>query len=218
MTLRMAADAVAEPGMETPGTARMATGAEHGTRQAGGAGKGPRRAAEALLAHLRGQWTCRREIEDRRAGREGRFEGEASFGHDGIGLAYAEAGVLELPGTGAFRAERRYLWRAVPAGIAVLHENGTPFHAFDPRGDRPAALHRCEPDLYHVVYTFEADAWSSVWDVTGPRKSYRLVTRYARAPGRRASAEGALARARGLRQDTATTPDEGEEAHDERDA
>ena len=144
-------------------------------------GGGDEGAAAALLGRLEGRWSLVREIDDRRAGTAARFEGEARFdGRDG-GLRYREAGMLEVPGHAALRAERVYDWRASGAWVEVLFDDGRPFHRFL-AADRAAARHDCAPDVYEVRYDFaDARAWQAEWEVSGPRKAYRMLSLYRRA-------------------------------------
>lgn len=134
------------------------------------------------LADFAGEWTVTRRIEDRRAGREGTFSGRAVFLPDGDGLDYREEGSIAFPGQPPLRAERRYRWRAEGARIAVLYADGRPFHSFSQA--LPGAEHLCAPDLYQVRYAFEGwPVWECVWDVSGPRKDYRLHSVYRRQEG-----------------------------------
>jgi hypothetical protein len=136
-------------------------------------------AAASPRAALAGGWRLSREIDDRRAGATGRFEGVATFVPDGAGLVYSEAGELHLAGQPPMRAERRYLWRASAGRVGVLFADGRAFHDFDAGAARPGAVHRCPPDLYRVAYDFSAwPRWTAVWEVRGPRKDYRMVSRY----------------------------------------
>jgi len=145
--------------------------------------------ASGLLACLVGRWCLSRRIGDRLRpeGRQGAFEGEAVLERVGDAtLAYRETGTLTLAGQAPLRAERRYLWRAAGARVEVAFGDGRPFHTFDPAAPRPEARHDCAPDLYRVAYDFAGLAerparWEAAWDVFGPRKDYRMVSRYARA-------------------------------------
>ncbi|MCA8879781.1 MAG: trigger factor [Rhodobacteraceae bacterium] len=126
-----------------------------------------------------GRWQVMREI----TGRPGpaRFEGEAEISPIESGARYAETGILTLAGGQAFRAERVYLWSRRPGGIAVSFDDGRPFHEIGLNGSRPEARHPCGADLYRVAYDFTRwPDWDSRWDVTGPAKDYRIVTRYRR--------------------------------------
>ncbi len=135
-----------------------------------------------LLGDFEGSWRVARRIEDAR-GPGGRFEGRAVFAPDGQGgLVYDEDGTLTLDGQGPVTATRRYLWRPDGAGrVAVLFADGRAFHGFSLAG-AAAAEHWCDPDHYLVVYGFaDWPEWTADWRVSGPRKAYRLRSRYRRA-------------------------------------
>ena len=132
------------------------------------------------LAEMAGTYRPLRERDDGRSGQAGRLEGEARFTAADRGLLHAETGWLALPGLAPIRAERRYLWQAVPGGVAVAFADGRPFHRFD-WGAEARARHLCGADIYDVVYRFgDWPDWESVWTVTGPAKDYVMVSRYAR--------------------------------------
>lgn len=138
------------------------------------------------MADFLGRWAIERQIDDRRAGQAGRFTGLAEITPTAGGALYHETGVLDFGGA-QFAAERRYLWAEGPEGIAVRFADGRAFHAFSPAG-QPAAQHWCDPDDYRVAYDFAAwPEWRAVWEVRGPRKDYRMESRYRRqgasAPG-----------------------------------
>lgn len=133
-----------------------------------------------------GRWTLARAIEDHRRGELSHVIGQASFAPRPGGLAYHETGQLHLPGRAPLFAERRYLWDAGSGGqIVVRFTDGAPFHSFDPAEAEPRAEHLCGEDHYTVRYRFPGGAtleagWHCDWAVTGPRKDYRIVTRYRR--------------------------------------
>lgn len=132
------------------------------------------------VADFEGCWRLQRRIDDHRAGLIGQLEGLARFAPgQGGDLILTETGCLRY-GTGApLQAERRYLWRDEAGGIAVCFEDGRPFHWFS--ADRPATRHDCPPDLYRVRYDFTLwPEWSACWQVRGPRKDYRMRSRYSR--------------------------------------
>ena len=137
--------------------------------------------AEAFLRRLAGRWRLARRIEDGR-GPGGSFDGAAVFLQVADGLDYSETGELVLGQGAPMRAERRYLWRAAGGRVAVFFADGRAFHDFDPAGARAEARHLCGADIYDVTYDFARwPDWETVWRVRGPRKDYRMVTRY--APG-----------------------------------
>lgn len=135
---------------------------------------------------FRGTWQLNRRITDRAAGAEMSLSGVAEFTPAGAGrLAYAEEGELVMPGGHVLRAERRYTWVFGPGGVAVLFDDGRPFHDFVPEGAGTGTPHPCGEDLYRVAYDFAAwPVWRATWEVSGPRKSYRSESRYAPKPAR----------------------------------
>ncbi len=138
----------------------------------GALGRGP-----TEIWDFEGRWQIARRITDA-LGPDGVFDGEAVFERGDGGLIYREAGTLRL-GKAEFRAERQYLWQADGrGGVTVRFADGRPFHGFD-LGDTAAADHACDPDQYRVAYEFARwPSWTSTWQVTGPRKSYVMVSDY----------------------------------------
>lgn len=130
---------------------------------------------------FQGLWRIERVIEDRLAGQRGSFEGRATLAPAGDHWLWSETGQLRLGAGAPFAASRRYLWRAKAGGIAVLFEDGRPFHSFDPKG-RPEAHHWCDPDDYQVAYDFsDWPEWRATWQVRGPRKDYVMQSLHRRA-------------------------------------
>ncbi|MCY1125446.1 DUF6314 family protein [Frigidibacter sp. RF13] len=133
------------------------------------------------LADFEGPWRIEREIEDSLGGKPGRFSGTAVFSADGALLRYRETGLLTYGDASPLHATREYIWSADGAGIVVTHGDGQPFHRFDTADLTPEADHHCAPDLYHVRYDFTRwPDWRAEWAVSGPRKDYRMVSRYQR--------------------------------------
>lgn len=133
----------------------------------------------ATEAWFRGLWRVARLIRDPAGAVSAAFAGSCRFEPDGEGLSCRESGVLRLAG-GRYRAARATLWRFPGAGrVAVLFEDGRPFHEFG--ADRPEGVHLCGADRYFVTYRFGADSWLSRWVVSGPAKDYVMTTRYRRA-------------------------------------
>ncbi|TRD20779.1 DUF6314 family protein [Palleronia caenipelagi] len=125
-----------------------------------------------------GKWTLRREIEDRRAGQTGHFEGEARFVPFADGLRYEEEGTLYL-GPQPMHAAQSHLWSSIGDLIRVTFSDGRPFHDFDASEVAPTARHDCAPDIYLVTYAFPNwPDWSVKWEVSGPRKDYTLRSSY----------------------------------------
>ncbi|WP_372836893.1 DUF6314 family protein [Puniceibacterium confluentis] len=126
-----------------------------------------------------GSWRIRRRIDDRRAGQVVQADGQAVLKPAATGLVYDEQIRLFLPGQAPLDGHRRYLWRASADGIAVLFADGRAFHAFVPDSGVASAAHWCDPDQYDVGYDFsDWPCWRSTWEVSGPRKCYRMDTEY----------------------------------------
>lgn len=130
------------------------------------------------LADFLGDYAVARRIEDARAQASGQFEGRARIAARPGGALYHEHGHLTF-GAQTFAAERRYLWAQDGARIAVAFEDARPFHSFDPVLGGQAEEHLCGADLYRGGYDLgDWPVWRLIWEVEGPRKSYRSVTDY----------------------------------------
>ncbi len=128
-----------------------------------------------MLADFLGAWRFERSVAHA-GGDTARVTGRATFTADAQGLVMDEVGQMSLNGAPPITATRRYLWRA---GLHVLFEDGRPFHTVPPSGG--TAQHWCDPDSYTVSYDFaDWPDWTAAWQVSGPRKDYRMVTRYTR--------------------------------------
>jgi len=133
-------------------------------------------------AEFAGNWTVARLIDDHLSGHEGRFDGHATFTPQGPDrLHYQEQGRLQFGNGPAMEATRTYLWRFDAAGVAVLFDDGRPFHRFTSAGRGEGTDHPCGADLYRVAYDFTRwPDWHAVWTVTGPRKDYAMESRFSR--------------------------------------
>ena len=135
------------------------------------------------LEAFAGRWTLERVIDDAKAGERLTAEGTAVFAQEGDGLVYDEAVEMTLGDGRRLSGTRRYLWRPRPeGGIAVCFEDGRLFHRIATEGLIQEDRHDCAPDLYVGAYDFTG--WPEFrvrWQVSGPRKDYRIVTVYRRA-------------------------------------
>ena len=132
------------------------------------------------LSDFVGSFDVSRVIEDHRAEQTSRFEGTARIAVAQSGAEYVEIGTLIMNDM-RFEAERRYLWRGQGARIAVAFADGAPFHDFDPVLGGQATEHLCGEDMYRGGYDVSGwPSWAVTWDVSGPRKDYRSITRYHR--------------------------------------
>lgn len=135
------------------------------------------------LGDFAGLWRLTRHVAHDDGARAS-FEGRATLAPDGAGLRHVERGRLSLPGRPPMTATRTYLWRPAPEGVAVLFEDGRPFHVIDLSTPRPEAIHPCGADVYRVAYDLTAwPEWSAAWRVDGPRHAYAMVTRHAPLAG-----------------------------------
>jgi len=129
-----------------------------------------------------GRWAMGRVITDLRGGPDGSFAGMATLEPRGATcLTYLEEGQLQLGDLSPMAASRRYIWQFALGGVAVSFADGRPFHSFRLAESGAGSDHLCGADLYRVSYDFDAwPVWSAHWQVTGPRKDYTMLTRYAR--------------------------------------
>lgn len=133
------------------------------------------------LKDFAGHWRLDRWISDARAGRDGRFSGEAVFTPQGATLLYRETGELRL-GETALAAEQAHVWRQEGTRICVVFSDGRPFHCFEMSVLTPTARHDCAPDIYRVSYDFAGwPEWRAEWRVSGPRKDYVMTSAYRQA-------------------------------------
>lgn len=146
--------------------------------------------AADLLAGLVGRWTFDRVI----AAEGASMIGEASFTPEPDGrVLYQERGVLTLRDGRTGDAHRRY--RFGREGDAVVIDFADGFDAgrrfvslrFAPDASgwlTARALHPCGPDMYDVLYRLDPpDAYETDVVLKGPRKDYRIVTRFRRQTG-----------------------------------
>ncbi len=129
---------------------------------------------ERQLSDFAGTWLLEREIAHA-DGTRATFRGDAVFRQEGPGvLRYEEEGQLHLPTGQTMRATRAYRWEE---GLMVFFEDGRPFHQIPTAGG--SARHLCPPDTYDVNYDFsDWPRWQAIWDVTGPKKAYNMISRY----------------------------------------
>jgi hypothetical protein len=136
-----------------------------------------------LLGSLTGSWSLRRSIDNGMS-----MSGAASITQYNRGrFAYHERGRLRLADGQEIDGERRYLFEECDGSFNVLFAESPPrlFHrvALTATGSSltGAAAHRCGEDRYDSRYRFDADSSFTIEHaVIGPRKRYRITTRYTR--------------------------------------
>ena len=131
------------------------------------------------LWDFEGEWRLEREIRHS-SGDRATLSGKAVLTREEQGLHYHETGTLTIDGQNPMQAERRYIWTPVGRrGVQVLFKNGRAFHTIFP--ESPQSRHDCAPDVYLVQYEFGAwPVWRSHWDVSGPKKAYKMTSCYSR--------------------------------------
>ena len=121
---------------------------------------------------LIGEWRLQRRVADRRLSSYGWVDGFLTIEEYGDGLAWREHGTLTIAGrshafTRAYRIEDGW----------VLFDDGRPFHPWTP-GQH--VTHLCGEDTYRGLIDVTADRIRTLWDVRGPAKDQRLLTRLQR--------------------------------------
>lgn len=134
-----------------------------------------------LRAFLSGGWRIARRIRDIRQGLTGRLTGSGSFAPAPQGLVYNELGLLRFSDYQG-EAARRYLFAFGRIDAAnVHHADGSLFHPLNLSAGKDDIQHQCGEDFYRGRYrVLDRDQFVVSWDVTGPRKRYRMATIYAR--------------------------------------
>jgi hypothetical protein len=125
---------------------------------------------------LLGEWRLERRVVDRLAGLFGTVRGTLSLVDEGPRIRWREGGTLywdgaELPVT------RELLLRQDAGEWQVHFADGRPFHPW-----RPGAVveHPCNADLYRGLVDARPDRLRVLWDVIGPGKDQRILTRCSR--------------------------------------
>lgn len=128
---------------------------------------------------LLGEWALRRRIADYRSRMSGTVDGQLTLNSDARTgeIAWSESGALQW--NGAIHAvTRTYLLREDSDGWWLFFADGRPFHPWQPGG---WVEHPCRDDLYRgLVSITDSDRWGTVWDVSGPAKDLRILTRFSR--------------------------------------
>lgn len=131
-----------------------------------------------LAEYLPGRWQVERELRD--GERRGRFSGEATFALDGDEIVWDEQGEIGL-GDHVGPARRRLRLVRGSGAWEVRFDDGRPFHRLDLSAGRWSAGHDCRADRYDGAFeVLSDDAFDVIWDVHGPAKDQRIVSRYRR--------------------------------------
>lgn len=132
---------------------------------------------------LCGQWSLRRRVADRLNGLTGVVRGALAITREGDAIAWLEHGAFQWrDAAGAWRevpVRRKYLLRTTDGQWWMHFEDGRAFHPWCP--DEPVE-HPCADDLYQGLVHVDPGCRTmrTLWNVTGPAKDQRLVTRLVR--------------------------------------
>ncbi|TQS46044.1 DUF6314 family protein [Cryptosporangium phraense] len=130
---------------------------------------------------LVGEWELARRVVDQATGVHGRVSGDLRVSAETEGLVFAESGVLLWEGH-RLPVSRVSRLRSVDGEWWMLFEDGRPFHPWRPG---VPVVHPCGADTYDGLVDVDQDGrrMRTLWDVHGPAKSQRLITRFTRRGG-----------------------------------
>jgi hypothetical protein len=135
-----------------------------------------------------------RRVLDRRAGRFGRVTGRLELTLVGSSVRWLETGAFEWGGA-VLPVTRELRLTPDADGWQVRFPDGRPFHPWRP-GE--VVEHPCRADVYRGLIDVDSACrrLRVLWDVTGPAKDQRIVTRCARTVSPAARVPAAASRPR----------------------
>jgi Family of unknown function (DUF6314) len=124
---------------------------------------------------LLGRWALRRRVRDEVSGLTGRVFGTLELRADGAEVRWLESGTFTWAG-GQTAVSRELRIRPDADRWLVCFADGREFHPWQP--GRPV-LHPCRADTYRGLVVVDSDRrrLRVAWDVTGPAKQQRLISR-----------------------------------------
>jgi hypothetical protein len=129
---------------------------------------------------LLGVWQLQRRLVDRRAGQFGHVDGWLELTLVGSVVHWLELGELAWAGETFEVTRELHIVRGDDDGWQVRFTDGRAFHDW-----RPGAVveHPCRNDLYRGLVSVDPprERLRVLWDVTGPDKDQRIVTRCVRS-------------------------------------
>lgn len=140
-------------------------------------------------ASLCGQWALRRRVRDQATGLVGTVVGRLVVSARPDHLSWIETGRFDWAPpnpdaagwapTRSAPVTRSLRLTAVDGAWWMQFADGSPFHRWRPGA---AVEHPCGADLYAGLVAISPDGRSmrTLWDVTGPSKNQRLITRLRR--------------------------------------
>jgi hypothetical protein len=127
---------------------------------------------------LLGQWELIRWLRDQRAGMSGTAAGRLTLSADREQIDWHEQATLQWNGH-HLPVSRSYRLHRTDDGWWAYFPDGRPFHPWRPG---QWVQHACRADIYYGLTTLtDARTWYTRWDVVGPAKSQRIITRLSRA-------------------------------------
>ena len=141
-----------------------------------------------VFQFMQGRWSAHRQFE---GNYRGAFQGDASFVLESGGAPayrYTEQGKLTDEAGQRFDAKQSYRYCLTEKNLEVLKREDavwTVMHQLDFRDDGGIATaghtHLCGQDHYTAVYRVDlSGSWEVSYRVTGPKKDYRICTKYSR--------------------------------------
>jgi hypothetical protein len=128
---------------------------------------------------LLGTWSLTRVIEDHVLDEVSDLDGSLELTLLGPDLVQWEEQATWHRPTGDVAVRRRLRLESTDYAWWVRFEDGRDFHPWQP-GQQ--VVHDCAPDTYRGTVTGTTQAWTVVWEATGPRKDYRMTTTLTRGP------------------------------------
>jgi hypothetical protein len=125
---------------------------------------------------LLGRWSLFRRVVDRRAGLGGTVRGSLSIVDEGPRLRWCERGTLRWDGAD-LPVTRELLLLSIGGRWEVRFADGRPFHPWQPG---LVVEHQCNADLYRGLVDVAPGRLRVLWDVVGPAKDQRILTRCTR--------------------------------------
>jgi Family of unknown function (DUF6314) len=128
---------------------------------------------------LVGEWRLARRVHDRRLGVFGTMTGTLVLERAAAGVRWREHGRFVF-GAHAYDSSRELLLQPDGGAWSVRFADGREFHPWQPG---VMVTHPCRADVYRGIVDVDATGTRlrTLWDVTGPAKDQRLLTRCTRA-------------------------------------
>lgn len=124
-------------------------------------------------SELLGTWRLTRVIDDHLLGEVSHLDGCLELTRGGADVVLWEEQATWHRAGGDLAVSRGLRVERAADGWWVRFQDGRDFHPWRP-GEQ--VVHDCAPDTYRGTVTGTTEAWTVVWEATGPRKDYRITT------------------------------------------